>query len=147
MSTLSTVAAAKAAIVAALSARAALADVDVHYAYPGESAFRERIFLGNEVLSKQKAAAQRTGAKPREETYELPLVIETLQPGKTPEETEARLGVLGDEVAAVLETWPTLGVAGVNWMGIGDDIDWGVYRRDTGCIGRLTVAVDVRARL
>lgn len=104
----STAPAAKAAILALLAARPALASVDRRWGGPTEEedVSEEMIWLGDVV---QEGFWRVLGGGYRHERYTIGLAVAVRKYGDDEQATELRAWVLLDEVAAALNTDPWLG--------------------------------------
>jgi len=118
--TVSTMAALKSAIKAAIAADTDLAGVQVYYGDPGDKGRRECIWLGASSLGEQEHPAMKAGKKRRREDYDLTVIIEVMSK-RTPEASEARAVLLCGEVEDLLAADTTVGsVPNLLWAYVSD---------------------------
>lgn len=142
-----TMADAKAALVAALRVRAGLTGVQVDYADQGGTARRQRIFLGDIEDNDHEPVALRAGRRRREENYTLAVIVEVIGVSPAPENNERRALELAREVEECLADDPTLGrTPGVVTALVGG-MDLSTSETTDGPQTRVAVRVAVKARL
>jgi hypothetical protein len=142
----STVPTIKDALVAALLAQPALAQVQVERAHPGpEKLEREAIWLGA-ARGRHEIPVVKAGRKPRDEVYTIEVLVSVLKPGGTLEEVEERAFALLAEVEDVLADDPRLGTTAILWAKAGE---WGESSGylDDGAEADIRLEIDVKARL
>ena len=147
MATSSVIPGYKAALVAALAARAGLSATTVAYAWPGPSATAEMIACSTS-RSSQDFANIKAGRKHRNEDAEIDAVVWVFQGGGTPvdaDDTEARSFAMAAEVEGELADDPTLG--GVcEWSRIAR-VEAELVPFEKGWASQLILTLAVRARL
>ena len=102
----STMAAIKANLKALIVADAAFAGVQVTYGDAGDTARRERVWLGATEIGGSEIPAFRSGKQRRRESYTLHVWVEVIGSGQTPEEVEARAVALASAVEDIIATDP-----------------------------------------
>lgn len=139
--------AAKKALIDALDAAPALADVQVAYAYPGHDPERELIH-GGRVEGDHTYPVSGSGPRfKRDEDLTIKLHIVVSKPGATPYDVEVRCQEIGVVVEELIAGDPDLtGVTGLLWTGI-TAVDLDSDSDDDGAIGVLTYDVGARSRL
>lgn len=147
MATRSTAPTFRAALLAALQARAALAQVQTGYSHPGASREDETIYLG-ELRGTSQIPTIRTGRKARQERYTLDVWFDVDAVGPDAQTASERAWSLYGELEDVLAADPSVGLAQPFWAVIGDFTETLMFdesRRGWGSL--LRVGVDVEARL
>lgn len=148
MSTTSTVPSVRAALVAGLQARAGLGQVQVSRRWPGPDTESEGIWLGD-VEGTSVISGVKKGRQRRQETYNLEVIIQTLQASETPqdpENSEDRAYVLLGELEDMLAENPRVG------LGPGSVISFAGWTETTPPFGpgwatRITAVVNVQAHI
>jgi hypothetical protein len=133
-------------IVDLLSARSALADVQVAYGKPGQLEREAMYFIG--AKAHHDIVVMRAGRQTREETYTLRMAIDARAPGQADQEAEARALVLLGELEDTLAGDPKLGFTDstINGASLGD-WETGETPETEGWIGVIIAQIDVAARL
>lgn len=144
----STIPSARAALLAALEARPALAQVQVSYSHPGDARETESVYLG-EARGASEIPVIRAARKKREERYTIDVWFDVAGDGPTAQGASARAYELYGELEDVLADDPTLGLPAPFWAVVGDFTETMFFdeaRRGYGsllrvgvnCVGRLT---------
>lgn len=154
MATTSSVPVVKAAIVAALAARPALAEVHVVYAWDGPAMEAESIYLDppEDVQTGQsRIPTLKAGRKARQETFNITVVVQVNQPDGTAwtaATTEARAYTLMAEVESMLADDPGLAaVVGSTGVFTFNDHTRSLTPLDKGWRCRLEQSVTCNVRL
>lgn len=147
MATTTTVAAYRAAIVAAAAADADIsgARVQVEYWEPGDDRREEVIWLGNVTESGDSEDVYlKSGRRRRHETYELTLHIQVAS-RQTPQVNEARAAEIVGWLEDILALDTTLSVSGVLWA-IPTGFEWNTDMSGAGGTPRTTVEMTVQVK-
>lgn len=143
----STVPSFKAALVAALQARAGLAGVQVAYRWPGPETLPEGVYLGD-VEGTGGIASLKAGRQHRQEAYTVSVICQTFSAAATPvdqDDSEARAFALMAEVEGALADDPKVSST-VDWSeAIGFTCESVPFEH--GWATRISVAVRANARL
>ena len=105
----STMAAIKANLKAAIVADASFSGVQVTYGDAGATARRERVWLGATEIGSSETPAFRAGKQRRRESYTLHVWVEVILSGGTPEAAEARAIALASAVEDIVASDPKVG--------------------------------------
>jgi hypothetical protein len=119
MASRSTVPTVRAALVAALAARPALAGVDVGHSHPGAAIEPEAVYLGR-ARGSDEVPVMRAGRKRRQESYTLDVFFDVVADGPTGREASERAWALFGELEDLLADDPSLGQAPPFWAALGD---------------------------
>lgn len=147
MATRSTSPTFRAALLAALQARPALAQVQVSYSHPGDAREDESVYLG-EIRGSSEIPTVRTSRKKREERYTLDVWIDVDAVGPDAQTASERAWTLFGELEDILADDPTVGLTAPFWAVLGDFTETLMFdesRRGWGSL--LRAGVDVEARL
>lgn len=147
MSTSSTIPLVKGQILTLLDQRASLAEVQRAWSHPGKVLGRESIYFGS-VTGSHEIRALRAGHKPRDETYDLEVLVAVHKVGGTVEAAEARAFELLAEIEDVLADDAQIGLGpAVHWARFGEirEVDTGPYDKGNACV--IAFTINVRARL
>ena len=147
MATRSTVPTVRAALVALLSARPALANVQVSYSHPGDALEHESIFLGD-MRATAELATVRAGRRTRNESYTIDVWVEVNSDGPTAQTCEERAWTLLGELEDQLADDATLGLTQPFWAVLAE-AEESVYFDDAkrGFVARIRAGVRCEARL
>ena len=145
--TRSTVPTVRAALVALLAARPALAGVQVEYTHPLEAIEDEAIFLGDS-RGTAEIATIRAARKSRQESYTIDVWVEVNRDGPTAQDASERAWTLAGEVGDMLADDPSLGLTQPFWAVL-EESDQGVYVDDArrGYVSRVRLGIHCEARL
>lgn len=147
MAASSTVPTVRAALVATLSARPGLADVQVDYTHPGEALEGSAIFLGDS-RGTSGIPTIRAARKARQEAYTIDVWVEANSDGPTGQDaSEASWGLVG-EIDSMLADDPSLGLGQPFWAVLAEH-EQSIYFDDTkrGYVSRIRVGINCEARL
>lgn len=147
MATHSTVPTVRAALVSALSARPALAAVQVAYSHPGQAIETESVYLGA-ARGSHTVPVVRAGRKKRQESYVLDVFFDVVADGPTGQEASERAWTLAGELEDLLADDPSLGQPPPFWAVLGDWTETPFFddaRQGFGVL--LRAAVQIEARL
>lgn len=147
MATRSTAPTFRSALLAALQARAALAQVQTGYSHPGDTREDESIYLG-EVRGTSEVPLIRAGRKKREERYTLDVWFDVDAVGPDAQTASERAWSLYGELEDILADDPTVGLGAPFWAALGDFTETLMFdesRRGWGSL--LRAGIDVEARL
>lgn len=147
MANVSTVPAAKGAILTLIEARAGLATVQTSWATPGTADIaKESIFLGDAEFSDETIAFMRPTPHPHTEEYRVPVVVDVLEEGNDAQSCEERAWTLAGEVEEAIRNAPNLALPSVVIKAWVSGKEGGGYRHDLGRAFVLLVNVSVQAR-
>lgn len=138
----------RSALLAALQAKPALAQVQVTYSHPGDTREDESIYLG-EIRGDSNVATLRAGRKHREERYTLDVWIDVDAVGPDAQTASERAWALYGELEDILADDPTVGLTAPFRAVLGDYTEtlmfdesrrgWGsLLRTGVDCENRLT---------
>lgn len=147
MATTSTVPTVRAQLVALLSARPALADVQIGYTHPGDALEHESMFLGDSRATVELATI-RAGRRTRQESYVLDVWIEVNSDGPTAQPATERAYTLLGELEGQLADDASLGLSQPFWAHLAE-VDNSNYFDDTkrGFVSRIRAGIQCEARL
>ncbi len=132
----------KRALVAGIAA--ALPDVKVAYSWPGRTADRECIYMGDAEFTQKPLTFRRRGQPlTRDELVTVDVVVIVVLPGGTQEDVEARAVELGEQLEDLLAVDPHL--VGLAALVTGGDLISGFNDDEVSAI--LTYQVQVRSKL
>jgi len=137
----------RAALLAALQAKAALATVQTGYSHPGDAREDESIYLG-EIRGSSQIPTIRAARKARQERYTLDVWIDVDAVGPDAQTASERAWALYGELEDVLADDPTVGLGAPFWAVLGDFTETLMFdesRRGWGSL--LRAGIDVEARL
>jgi len=147
----STVPAVKAALQVQLQARGGLSGVEVSYGLP-RSQHKEWIWLADVENHTQEMAAARslaTGGPPRNEEYDLLVVIRTERAGRDQKASDERLYALVDEISQQLRTDPSVSAAvgPSGWAQFGGIPAMQPAAANDGVASKALLSIHVKARI
>jgi hypothetical protein len=147
VATRSTAPAFRTALLAALQAKPALAQVQTGYSHPGDTREDESIYLG-EVRGSSEIPVIRAARKARQERYTLDVWFDVDAVGPDAETASERVWELYGELEDILADDPSVGLPAPFWAALGDFTETLMFdesRRGWGSL--LRAGVDVEARL
>jgi hypothetical protein len=148
MSVSSTIPTVKARILELMAERVGLAEVQRTYSHPGKLLERESICFLNPENIVHEIRAMKAGHKPRDESYDLVMLVYVHRVGASQEETEARAFDLLAEIEDLLADDATLGIVPeIHWARFGGITELDTGAMDKGNATAIVFKVSVRARL
>lgn len=137
----------RAALLAALQAKPALAQVQTGYSHPGDAREDESIYLG-EIRGSSGVPVIRASRKKREERYTLDVWFDVDAVGPDAQTASERAWALFGELEDILADDPTVGLGAPFWAVVGDYTETLMFdesRRGWGSL--LRAGIDCEARL
>lgn len=149
MATTSLIPATKDALVALLSVHEALRNTRVDRNPPhGDTLPQELVHIAGTTTGTQEYAVLRAGRKPRNESFTVTVVFDTVQPAaRTSEEAETRLFEMYAALQDVVAEDPTLGIDAQSFQASVGEHREVVDFIEHGAAGHLEADVNVTARL